>query len=781
MNTRIYWILSNLFQKLSFGIKKTIYSIRVRKHTVRKTKSVSWRIFKMIISQTLKASLVVFFTLVSDGIVMHCFDEQTLDHQFLLDIVIGGIGVAGVILGLYCSNMASMFSSKYTNAPESISTLYQNDILSNKCVRQITGYISLDILLLAICIAKIDFFYVSVISLLILTIRTIVTFSISGNRAYNLANTYRIADNIYTDIMCVIDYLPSQDSIDTDKSIQKHYRKMCAGYVGVLNDIATYNKESLSDQTEPICRFIQNNIAVIFYYVKKKPGIKYDSFWYADRVQYQQWHNASHIEVTTKIPIGLTLDTKKVKDYSWFEKEFQAVNEKCVMRLVKARDYRSIYIVLATLSDIPNQITAYDSIEYWNQYVCSLDNKVLFPILDEQDSGTINDDIAGIVDAYATVLFNVALSICKTIKELNVKDVLHNICSAKKYSKRHFPKTHYVNCLEAENFLRNIDIEKRIEGQQVTPKWCIEEFFAKRIYNHVNLLATQLTELMEHIVNIGTKLIDKKFYYYAAIWNSRLSEVEARMSHEGILEKLSQLNNELLSKKKDPKIIWNDSRIDESKNKIQKIIHDTPYLLKKCSGFFAFTHQDDRTDYPDLFGYCYNRICDSLITAIASDDLASFKAMYSGFLGTTFAYQEYIRTDLIKIKEEHLHQILLKSFSSPVYEFSVISGLAIIWGEFVGHRDWYETVNCELEPYKDKTDTAKFDLLRNINLILSARRSLGPLTGDREIVVTGWEQRITSAIRRHPNYIIEILDMVTIESSVEVEFLLLLLTLQCLI
>lgn len=83
----------------------------------------------------------------------------TLSESILVDIVIGGIGVAGVILGLYCSNMTSVYSSKYTNAPVTISSAFQRDVVTNRCIKQITGYIIFCVIILFGRLIGISFSY----------------------------------------------------------------------------------------------------------------------------------------------------------------------------------------------------------------------------------------------------------------------------------------------------------------------------------------------------------------------------------------------------------------------------------------------------------------------------------------------------------------------------------------------------------------------------------------------------------------------------------------------
>ena len=752
MDTKLYWIIRNWWKKLTFYLKKCWFSMTNKRYNEKKTKGFSFLILKTVFFQSIKAAFVCLITVLLDGILLCVTKQDALDPQIFVSIVIGGISVAGVILGLYCSNMASMFSSKYTNAPESINKLYQRDIVTNKCVKQIISYITFCIALLVVCIAKIDFSFVTVILLLLLTVRTIVTFSISGNRAYDLSNTYRIADVVYPDILHVLDKLTQRTAIDGDENFQYHYRKMCYGYLGVLKDIAIYNKSNAENQTAPIITFLKNNLTVLFAYIKKKPYIPYNSCWYAEKTQHQQWHTASDMEISTKIKFGLMLDTKNIKDYMWFESEFERVNQVCLDVLVKAEDYSSIYNYLAVLSNLSEGITDINSIAYWNQYIKSLKGSLLPIISKNQNIQTVNDNAAGIADAYAAVCFNFIISICSYIDKLDIDSILNYAVSKYDYKDIDFHKGEQLNNALVEDLYHRIEAEVKIEKQRITPPWYIEQIVAQKFFDHLNLLTTQMADMFEFAFSVGEKILNDKCFYNAAIWFCRLSELQAKIVHRRTCEKIIDLEKLLVEKKKDPKIIWNDSDISQPLESITNITRIIPQSLKKCSGIFAITHQENRTEFPDLLGYCYNRFCDCMITSIAKDDVIIFKSLYEGFLETMLLYQEYIRTDLIKRKEEHLQKAVFHVFSAPVLEFAMISGLAILWGEFVGSKEWREIVEKEIEPYTDKTNEDKYRVLTQINQIISARKSTSFGIGNRDIIEGGWEQIVSAAMRNHPNY-----------------------------
>lgn len=132
--------------------------------------------------------------------------------------------------------------------------------------------------------------------------------------------------------------------------------------------------------------------------------------------------------------------------------------------------------------------------------------------------------------------------------------------------------------------------------------------------------------------------------------------------------------------------------------------------------------------------------------AIEDDDFESFKSAYSGFFGVVLLYHEYVRSDVVKIKELHKQSAVFHVVTAPLIEYAIISGLAILWGEFSENRQWKELVDAELSEFVSK-DEKKREILTKIIEMLSYRKGHMLGIGNRDLIQTNWVQRITNSIR----------------------------------
>lgn len=114
-------------------------------------------------------------------------------------------------------------------------------------------------------------------------------------------------------------------------------------------------------------------------------------------------------------------------------------------------------------------------------------------------------------------------------------------------------------------------------------------------------------------------------------------------------------------------------------------------------------------------------------------------------------YQEYIRTDVIKHKEAYLAEIVFHVASAPFFEYALISGLAIIWGEFNGASCWKDSIDTTLKEFIKK-DSKNLSILSVIAQQLQFRQHDIVGIGNRDILQTNWKQRIAHAMSSSPSF-----------------------------
>lgn len=747
MQSETYWVLRKAVLKICFFFKKLFYKYSKKIDSSKSTTTFSVLVFRLLVSQTIKSLFLAGILFWGDSTLIP-FIAKKLDIVILIpeigvNIVLGGMGIAGVILGLYCSNITSIYSAKYANAPTNLALLFQRDIITNRCVQQIVGYIILCIIVLGEFILQINVSFITMIVVLIMTIRMVIIFSITGSRSNQLSNTYQISENIYPEIITALKRVSGTHFYANDKNFQNYFQKICTLKLKDLNDISFFNKDNPSNQNAATVSFMSKNVVILGVYWKIKKKIRYDSLWYRDKVQYEQWHFASDSSVDIALKTGTTLQPTTARDYWWIEHEIEKINEICFEKLCKDLDFEAILRYINNVAVLSNNAINSGDIVSWINFIEKLQTKFTICCSNKKLTEDNSQMVAAICDEFIGIFINMIVGINSYLKELDIQEILDNVAKLSSLEEADITTNALYNNRDTDDIFHRISVEIKIEGKRITPDWYIKQVASKCIIKLFNEILNGISMLCDGVMNEGKAFLDKKQHFQAAVIFSRLLEFISKS--ELTISFLEQYLIILNKQRIEPTIVWEDSKLEPTKQKIEDTKKQLPQYLVKCSGVFALTHWSKRENYPDLLGFCYNHICEALIASIESNDFETFKGTYSEFISTMLLYQEYVRTDVIKIKEPHRQQGVFHVATAPIIEYAMISGLAILWGEFNSSPQWGELVKNELHSFieKEPDNTA---VLTRITEFASARKHHLHAIGNRDILQTGWTMRVTNAI-----------------------------------
>ena len=733
-----------MIDSLKFHAKKLRYNFIVKKDQKKDTLSFSFFTFRLVFFQTIKSALISCILLCGDLLLIPLIAEKRnivipqMDTGLGIDIVLGCMGVAGVILGLYCSNITSIYATKYANAPQNIATLFQQDIISNRCIKQIVSYIILCIIFLTLFLFDIDISYLSIAFTLFQTIHIVVLFSATGNRSNILSNTYQISHSIYSKIISIFKKISRNNVLACDKNFQNYFQRNCAFHLQNLYDIAIFNKDNPSNQNASTLSFMNSNISLLELYWLDKCEIRYDSLWYRDQPKYQQWHFASDTSVELALKTGTSLQPETQRDYWWVENEIERINTVCFQKLCRDQDYISILNYLNSVAALSSKAIYSRNILMWAKSIRRL--QIQFMTMQSDQNISDNKLISAIYDGFVSIYINIIVGINSYLHDLDLHGFFEKVCIINS-----FESCNHALCNNetVDRLFRQIRVEIKLEGKQITPNWYVKQVVSKGIIHFFNELLHCISTSIYDCLDMGKQLIEKRKYFPAAVSFSHMYELNSKIEYS-----ISCIDYYYLQIEKlllEPTIVVEDIELSEAKKILASVKKELPQLLVKCSGIFAIQHWNEREEYPDLLGFCYNHICESLIESIEQNDFETFSKTYTGFLGVVLLYQEYVRVDATKIKEPHLQQGVFHVSTAPIIEYAIISGLSILWGEFNKSTQWMELINQELDNFIQKNENA-IDSLTRISTIAAARKRHMAAIGNRDVLQTGWTMRIVNAL-----------------------------------
>lgn len=746
MNKRAFWKFRKIILKILFYIKKSLYRIIDSVNGKNEYKPFVRSVIKSSVWGILKTSMLIIIVLLMDESVFKIGDAPKVDDSLFIPFVIGGISVAGIILGLYCANIASIYSLRYANAPRDIVKAFQNDRLTLRCVYGIVDYIIFGFLVIFVTILELRIGWIMVTVYSLWSIAVIVSYSIAGNRAYQLSDVYSVAADPNRILYRVITKRLNQKLFSTDSDFQNHFMKVADKQIRQLKSIQEYgeriNKGDNIDNSTMIEFMISNLLLIQLYWTIKKNICK-SSLWFRNKPKYPKWHLSSSTDVSIALRTGTSMRTIEERNYWWFEEELVSINKNCLNCLLDQYDYTSIYKYIWALRELCSTAIKCKEANIYVAHIDWIKQEIEERIVSDEIDDNGRDTFAGVIDTVSLLYLDLILESSKAYQDFDLESIVLKVIKAID-SGEYAEKNEYIRGRQDIEFYKQIITEVKVEGKRITPSWVIKQQIAKEEYVYLNSLLDIVREGMEHAFSLGKTLSEKELHFEACIIITRFYEYESKLTR--FINIVKSRTNELTNCQIDKELKWDEFRLGKLQNAISEWKKDVPKLLVNCSSRFALDNWKNREEYPDFLGDCYNHICEDAVESIISGDITQFEIDFENLSKLMLLYQEYIRTDCIKNKDYYRVEYAYYMFTSPIIEWAQIGGLAILWGEFFSDAEWKKCV-CDSSDLIFKKDGEPTGLAEKLIEYIQDRHKFFLGIGDRDIIETGWKLGVANAIR----------------------------------
>lgn len=746
MNRKIFWKLRKIILKIVFNIKRVIYRIIDFISGNSEYSSFGRMVVKASFFGIMKATIFVIILLWMDELVFKIGNVPKVDKNIFVSFVIGGISIAGVILGLYCANIASIYSSRYANAPRSIAIAFQYDRLTRRCISAIVDYIIFGFLVTFATMLEFRIGWVMITIFIFWSIVVIVSYSIAGNRAYQLSDVYGVAADSNRILYRIISKRLNQKLFSTDANFQNHFQKVAERQIRLLKSIQKYgeniNKSENLDNSA-MTEFMLNNLVTVKLYWMIKKNLSRSSLWFRDKPRYPKWHFSSSTESSIALRTGTPLKTKGKHNLWWFEEELISINKQCLNNLFEQFDYVSIYTYITAFEKMCSTAIECKEANFYIAHVDWIKQELEKRMIPADVDGNERNAFAGVIEIVSLLYLDIILESSRAYHDFDLEKIVLKVIKAID-SGDDAEKNEYICSRQDIDFYKKIITEVKVEGKRITPRWIIKQQIAKEEYVYLNSLLDIVREGMEHAFTLGKTLSEKKLYFEACIILTRFYEYESEFAR--FINIVKSRKEELESFQIDKALKWDEFRLDKLQNTISEWKKYVPALFFECSSHFALDNWENREEYPDFLGECYNRICEDAVEAITSGDIKQFEIDFENLSKLMILYQEYIRSDLIKNKDLYRVEYVYYMFTSPIVEWAQIGGLAILWGEFHSNDEWKICV-CKSSDLVFKKDGELTGLAEKLIEYIQHRDKFMFGIGNRDILETEWKQSVANVIK----------------------------------
>lgn len=721
-----------------------IYKVGTSGHSSKEYSSFLKILLEKFVYRIIKAIVLFGILEFGDSILYKHGVTKNISSEILINVIIGQLGVAGVILGLYSSNISNIFSTRYASAPKKIAIAFQYDVLTVRGLNFITNFIIYGTIILSRLLIGYKVGLLSGSLLIAWSILVVISYGITGNRIYQLSDVFRVADDAHVIINRVVSKQLKREIYISDANYQNHFMKITSDKIELLKFIQKYgcNPELVNRSSE--LEFMCSNLALMEQYWLIKNELIKDSFWFKRKGVYQQWHFTNYEEASMALRTKTALRPKEKPDNYWLEDELMSINHNCINFLIKKNDFGTLYNYFDTLRSVCKTAIANKEANYYIKEIDWLKTRI------QNSAYEINSDdnliFTGLVELISLLYLDMIIESSKYFKNFNIDEVFKSVIKGIDTGKA-YDTISAIRGRENIEIYKKILTEVQIEGHRLTPDWLMKQCIAKEEFIYVNSLFDVVREGIDHAYSLGEFFVDNQMYYEACILFTRFFEYESKLSYFYICS--SDIEKSLKKYHQDTEDKWDDSRLKLVKEKFLSYKNVIPDKLVKCSSKFVIKNWDRREEYPDFLGESYNHIAEDTVESIVNNDIDQFEKAYNNLTRIILLYQEYIRSDFIKNKDLYRIEHAFYAFTSPIVEWAQIGGLGILWGEFFKDKQWSGIVKgaSKIIFNIEKSEEEAKSLASQMIEFASQREKFIFSIGNREILKTSWNLSVQNAIR----------------------------------
>lgn len=741
---RIYWGLRKILKNRIFRVKIFLFGVRNYLYDKKGECGFYLIILKKVVKQIFVNILIIWIAFGIEKLFSSIVNNRLeINNQLFSDLLIAMVGVSGIFLGLYCSNMMSIFSTRYANAPKQLASLFENDLLTNRSINSITNYLVFSILILIINLCGIQPGIVLVIICGIKGIDIVVSYGMIGRRTFQLADTYHVIDYVYREIYKNLKIINRVRLFSKDINFQNHCKERTEKLLEVLDEVNDYNIQSPDYRTASMEEFMSSNLYLINNYWKIKPNIVFNSYWYAEKAIYKKWYSASDHEISLAIETNTSIGYRMEKDYDWLENNLMKLNQKSLNVILESETFNRMYKWLMKIDGICSTAVQTGNLNLYVTYVTGLQDKVFHLITENKKITSTNEEMA-LVESVLMIYIKIIIEIRKYVENVDVENILSKATEYYKVSDIKFARKYY-NYEDIVKLYNGINAEIKLEGERITPDWYIKQIVAKHIYDDILCLHIEMEKIViNYVPQFGEELLEKEKFAGAMIVYSKMSELKSKT--QDLLPKLTSLLQRIEAFHIEKTIVWSENPCNSFEDDLEAIIRQMPTKWSKCASAFTLNLWEEYNSFPDLLGECYNYVCEFLIEALENADYSMFSEGYKNLWGLVLLYQEVSRKELIKIKESYRQDAVLAVFSNPIIDYGYISGYAYIFGEIIGDNKWKNIVSQSFEQNVEKMAEDSVNTCERLASIMQIPDILRPGIHNRDIIHTNWKQRIERSI-----------------------------------
>ena len=668
-----------------------------------------------------------------------------VDPNMFNSLIICGIGMAVVILGLYCSNIASIYSVSYKNAPKELANRFYEDKLTGRSILSLIDYIIFGLVLLCHAFFTEVLNWMSVFIYSFWTAYVVCSFAASRNRVYQLADVYSLASISQYEISKITTKYLTHKKFANDAKFQLDFQENAKTQLMNLRTIQRYASSKADNSSvdhSSVNKFMSDNLDIIRGYWLNKKNINTESDWYKAREGYSKWHTVSGVEAIFFLGTGFSMKKTERVDWCWLEDEIFEINNTCLEELFEQKSYDSILQYMDAVRKLLETSLQCNETECYLGHLKQIDH-IFERIIDDAIGDKIDTDLSEVLEKMALLYLDFLGIAIEILSSYEVDSIMTDVRKTIDSSKD-LMREWTVLARKNNSFFQCLKNEYEVEGRRITPDRVVNNEIACEEYEKINTLIKSIRDASWNMFCLGEKCEKSHMLFEECLILVKYFEYERRMRQ--FIDLVKEQQNKILVYKCDSDTRWSDFPLKELDKENKSIKEKIPNLLSECVSEFAKKNWKKLNQYPDFLGECFYQMCDNTVSDLIANDIKQFELDYCNLTSVMSIYRNYIYENTLDNQTDRSF-FQMNATAVPMIEWAFVGGLSIIWGAFENNRNWSETVRKCTNGFWDNGIDVDF-----------AEKLIGYIChqdfvfSSKDMMEMNWKARVESAIKERHMY-----------------------------
>ena len=632
--------------------------------------------------------------------------------------------VLAALLGFYLATVGIVLGNAYQDVADSVRQLILRNAVTGRYLRLVGMSIGVGLAIVLLQNLQIvSFGYLSIGGYTLLVAVSGWAFGTLAIGAFNLLNPISLGSEPLRGLYRAIARLDSK-GFHLDDAVLRVTASRADNELSTLAELIRLTEDRRSVSRVELANMVGLLLSELQIYARKKHHLSPNSGWFLRETSYPRWVETDGSAMSMALETSAPLESRQDPKQDWLERRVaflvSAAIEACTITDDKEQALlivRKVGLTAQVLAEVGGVEEATDFARIVAEQCRDIDSS----------SDTLNIVLADFPVVFSNILMGWRNAIDSWPEEIQ---------RAVDTTSWGNPKTRTVQIRgparvrqAAQTLLYQIESERRIEGERITPDWHLRSVLAGECIISIREFLNQFPNRVGQVLGFGSK--ERLSPISQVLWGTQTLQMLRRAEYI-VVESLTEIVADLESIREG----YNVVEVPEIDSTARKIAALRSVVLDKLAKTLAKLEPRSSRDEPDYFGEALYRLIFYAEQAIADGDEELIESIFPSILSATMRLHGH----MLETYRPPTYQVTPGTFG-PFLDIIDLSGIAIIYESIRGDQS-AEPVRQAWRNWVNNGQAPQVRAVKIMDTLDYISRSYDPMG----VMRFEWEKRATQEI-----------------------------------